>query len=56
MILMTLLVNVAPLQEVVNFNFCIVHVYYCCVVDRHCFFSAGLWYVLFVSHETISSR
>ena len=29
---------------------CIVDEYYCFVYDRHCFFSAGLWYVLFVSN------
>jgi hypothetical protein len=30
--------------------------YYCCVLDRHCFFfSARLWYVLYASHNFISS-
>jgi len=31
---------------------CIVDGYYCCVVDKHCVFSAGLWYALYrVSQE-----
>ena len=32
---------------------CVVDVYCCCVVVRHCFFSAGLCYVLYVSHKLV---
>ena len=37
---------------------CIVDGYYCCVIDRHCFFffSARLWCVLQVSHKLISTH
>jgi hypothetical protein len=33
---------------------CIVDGYYCCVVDRRCFFSAGLCYILYISHKLSS--